>query len=117
MPSPRASSASCRCATCRPGSRWPTVAPAAARGSATCSPRRTFRSESPVKGVACDARPRTGGLFLLVAALRQLRLAEVRLADLLVLAQALGVVGESYVAGLEHVAAIGRVEGHQGVLL
>ena len=30
--------------TCRPGSRWPTAAPAAARASATCSRRRIFRS-------------------------------------------------------------------------
>ena len=44
-------------------------------------------------------------------------LAEVGLAHLLVVAQRLGVVGERDAAGLEHVAAVRRVERHQRVLL
>ena len=47
----------------------------------------------------------------------QLIEAEVYLLNLLVLAQGLRVVGENDVPRLHHVAAVGRVEGHQRVLL
>src|SRR5437763_8580923 len=46
-----------------------------------------------------------------------LLLAEIRLADLLVLAQRLRVVVQRNVARLEDVAAVRHVERHQGVLL
>src|SRR5437867_4097882 len=55
-----------------------------------------------------SAKPAEAGL---------LGLAEIRLPDLLVVAEALGVVRQRNAAGLEYVAPLCGVERHQGVLL
>src|SRR5581483_2143285 len=79
----------------RPRWRWRAGSRAEASAPASCSRRRTSRCGSGASSV----------------------LAEVRLADVLVLAERLGIVREGDRAGLEDVAAVGDLERHQRVLL
>src|SRR6185503_6881439 len=74
--------------------------------SARAPPARVYR-ESGVHKYGSDPQGQT----------QRLRDAEVGLADVFVLFELLGVVGEGDRAGLEDIAAAGDVERHQRVLL
>src|SRR6266536_1502613 len=80
------------------------------------------------KSATSPAKPNLGRCIVLpflckpgrrraILPLARLHLPEVRLADLLVLAKALGVVREGHAASLEHVPALRGIERHQSVLL
>src|SRR6266576_1177668 len=69
---------------------------------------------SPAALSWCQTRLR--GRSEVVSRRQRLRLAEIRLAYLLVLRQRFRLVGERHASGLEHVAAIGDLERHQRVL-